>query len=236
VGAEAAFLAKTAVGKFMSFVGAREGYGLWAATYDSWPNPLLALEQRVAAPLLGPLKGSRVIDICAGTGRWMAIAARLRASIIGLDLSPEMLGRAAEKHGLAGRLAIGDVAHLPFANTSADIAICSFGMSYVTSMQQALREMARVSKRVMISDMHPAALDSGWTRSFETACRKYRIAHYRYSLAEIDEAAYNVGLRPECSIEAPFGEPERRIFERAGKKDRFEGASQIPAIFVKTWM
>ena len=143
----------------MSLVGAREGYGLWAATYDSWPNPLLALEQRVAAPLLGPLKGSRVIDICAGTGRWMAIAARLRASIIGLDLSPEMMGRAAEKPGLAGRLAIGDIAHLPFANTSADIAICSFGMSYVRSMQQAFREMARVSKRVMISDMHPAALD-----------------------------------------------------------------------------
>ena len=218
-------------GESMSFLGTREGYRLWASTYDSYPNPLLALEQRIAAPLLGSLKGSRVIDICAGTGRWMLIAARMRASVIGLDLSPEMLGRAAEKPGLAGRLAIGDIAHLPFANTSADLAICSFGMSYVTSVQQALREMARVSRRVMISDMHPAALDSGWTRSFETACRKYRIAHYlRYPLAGGRRCCLRcrtaTGMQHRGS---PFGEPEHRIFEQAGKQARFEEVSQIPA-------
>jgi hypothetical protein len=103
-------------------------------------------------------------------------------------------------------------------------------------VRQALREIARVSRRVMISDMHPAAMGAGWTRSFETTCRKYRIAHYRYALAEIEEAAYAAGLRPECNMEASFGEPELRIFERAGKRDRFEGASKIPAIFVKTWV
>jgi len=224
------------MGELMSLVGTGDGYRLWAATYDAFPNPLLALEQRIAAPLLGSLKGARVIDICTGTGRWMAIAAHMRATVTGLDLSPEMLGQAAAKPGLAGRLVIGDIAHLPFANRSADLAICSFGMSYVPSVRHGLREIARVSRRVMISDMHPAALDSGWTRSFETACRKYRIAHFRYALAEIEEAAYAAGLRPECSIEAPFGEPERRIFERAGKRDRFEEASKIPAIFVKTWV
>jgi ubiquinone/menaquinone biosynthesis C-methylase UbiE len=223
------------MGESVNVVGTGDGYRLWASTYDSYPNPLVALEQRIAAPLLGSLKGARIIDICAGTGRWMLIAARMRANVIGLDLSPEMLGRAARKPGLAGRLAVGDIACLPFASTSADLAICSFGMSYVKSVQQALREMARVAKRVVISDMHPAALDSGWTRSFETACRKYRIAHYRYSLAQIEDAAYSLGLRPQCSIEAPFGEPERRIFEQAGKQDRFDAVSQIPAIFVKTW-
>jgi len=224
------------MGELVSLIGAGDGYSLWAATYDSFPNPLLALEQRIAAPLLGSLKGARVIDICAGTGRWTAIAAHMRASVIGVDLSPEMLRQAAAKPGLAGRLAVGDIARLPFESRSADLAICSFGMSYVTSMAHAFREMARVARRVMVSDMHPAAMNSGWTRSFETACRKYRIAHYRYSLREINEAAYAAGLRPERSIEAPFGEPERRIFERAGKQDRFEGVSQIPAIFVKTWV
>lgn len=224
------------MGELMTLVGASDGYRLWAPTYDSFPNPLVALEHRIAAPLLRSLKGARIIDICAGTGRWMAIAAHMRASVIGLDLSPEMLTQAAAKPGLAGRLAVGDIARLPFANRCADIAICSFGMSYVTSMRQAFRELGRVSRRVMVSDMHPAAMDSGWTRSFETACRKYRIAHYRYSLADIDEAAYAAGLRAECSVEAPFGEPERRIFDRAGKRDRYEGAAQIPAIFVKTWV
>lgn len=236
MGAQAGFSEKAPVGKSVSSLSVRAGYRLWAATYDSWPNPLLALEQRIAAPLLGSLKGARVIDVCAGTGRWMAIAARLRARVIGIDLSPEMLGWAAQKPGLAGRLAIGDVAGLPFASNSADLAICSFGMSYLPSVRHGLREMARIARRVMVSDMHPFALDAGWTRSFETARRKYRIAHYRYSLAEIEDAAYAAGLRPQFSIEAAFGEPERGIFKGAGKEDRFEEASQFPAIFVKTWV
>jgi len=236
MGAKAGCVEEAPLGELVSLVGVADGYRLWAATYDAWPNPLLALEQRIAAPLLGSLKGARMLDICAGTGRWMAIAAHMRARVIGVDLSPEMLGRAAEKPGLAGRLVVGDIARLPFANRAADIAICSFAVSYVPSVRQAFREIARVSRRVMISDMHPAAADAGWTRSFETAYRKCRIAHYRYSLAEIEEAAYAADLRPECNIEASFGEPERIIFEKAGKRDRFEEASKIPAIFVKTWV
>jgi SAM-dependent methyltransferase len=213
-----------------------EGYRMWASTYDRDPNPLVALEQRLAAPLLGSIKGARVIDLCAGTGRWMAIAARMRASVIGVDISPEMLRQAALKPGLSGHLVAGDLLHLPFRNISADLAICSFGLSYAASAQQAFRELGRVARRVMVNDMHPAAIQAGWSRSFEAGCRKCRIASYRRSLAEIEAAAYAAGLRPEYSIEGCFGEPERKIFELAGRQDRFGEMSSIPAVYVKTWV
>jgi ubiquinone/menaquinone biosynthesis C-methylase UbiE len=165
----------------------------------------------------------------------MAIASHMRASVIGVDISPEMLRQAAAKPGLNGRLAAGDLMHLPFRNASVDLAICSFGLSYAASAQQAFREMARVARRVMVNDMHPAAIHAGWSRAFETASRKCRIACYRRSLAEIEEAAYAAGLRPEYSLEGCFGEPERKIFELAGKRDRFEEMSAIAAVYVKTW-
>ncbi len=223
------------MGKPVIELQAREGYALWAASYDRDPNPLLALEQRVAARLLGALAGLRVIDVCAGTGRWMSIARSMGANVIGVDLSEQMLGRAADKPGLAGRVVAGDVSRLPLHTAAADLAICSFGMSYLACCATAFRELARVAPRVMVSDMHPAAQHAGWTRSFETALVTCWLAHYTHTFETLEAAARDAGLSPESSVEARFEEPERNIFARARKEHLFASVSQIPAVFVKIW-
>jgi SAM-dependent methyltransferase len=223
------------MGKPVVELPAREGYALWAATYDRDPNPLLALEERVAARLLGTLAGLRVIDVCAGTGRWMSIAQTMGATVIGIDFSEHMLGRAAEKPALAGRVAAGDLSRLPLRAAAADLAICSFGMSYLDCCAAAFRELARVAPRVMVSDMHPAAHQAGWTRAFETASLTCRLAHYTHSFEALDAAAREAGLSTESSVEARFGEPERSIFAYARREHLFSSVSQIPAIFIKIW-
>ena len=53
MGAEIHFPAQAPMGKPVVRLSIREGYRRWADTYDRDPNPLLALEERVAAPLLG---------------------------------------------------------------------------------------------------------------------------------------------------------------------------------------
>lgn len=224
------------MGKPVVQLSIRDGYTLWAATYDCDPNPLLALEQRVAVPMLGSLAGMRVADLCAGTGRWMSIARSQAAEVMGVDLNPEMLARAARKPGLLGRTVIGDVERIPLANESFDLAICSFGISYTPSIARALREMARIARRVMVSDMHPVAARAGWSRSFTSASGTWRIAHSIPSFADLEAAANAAGLVPECSVQFCFGEPEREIFARAGKQHLFDQVSRIPAIFVKLWV
>lgn len=224
------------MGKPVTYLSSEEGYRLWAATYDRDPNPLLALEERLAGPLLGRLAGLRVVDLCAGTGRWMAIAASLKADVTGIDLSGEMLRQAGRRPGLSGRVALGNLIRLPVACGSADLAICSFGISYVPSLGLAFREMARVARRVLVSDMHPLALLEGWTRSFETASAKCCLNHCRWSLEDIDRAADDAGLRKEHTVEGCFGEPERRLFNSAGKPQTVEKTSRIPAVYVKTWL
>lgn len=236
MGAETGFASETAVGKPVVELPVQESWRLWAASYDRDPNPLLALEERVAAPVLGSLAGLRVVDLCCGTGRWMTIASALGGEVMGVDLSTEMIRRAGEKQACTGRLAIGDLARLPVESGWADLAICSFGISYTQMLRAAFEEMARVARRAMITDLHPAAARAGWSRSFTTASGTFSVAHHAYSFDDLDAAADATGWSAEGSVEACFGECEREIFLRAGKEHVFDTVSKIPAIFVKTWV
>src|SRR5437762_398638 len=71
-------------------VSAREGYALWADTWDATPSPIVALEHRYLLPWIDGLHPGRAIDVGCGTGRWTE-----RLSAIGVDLSPAMLAIAA---------------------------------------------------------------------------------------------------------------------------------------------
>jgi len=202
----------------------RDAYALWAESYDSDLNPVVALEARMMRECLDLSPGMRVLDLGTGTGRWLQYALNYRASAYGMDLSREMLKVAALKQGLRGRLVEGSLERLPFPDQCADLAICSLSLGYAESPLMALREMKRVARNVVISDLHPKALKAGWVRSFRAQGQSYEIANRSYSLPESD-----------WQLEAFFGEPERAIFKQAGKGGHFESARQIPAIFIAGW-
>jgi len=80
---------------------ALEAYRLLAAEYDTAPNALIALEERVLRPLLPNLEGCTFIDVGTGTGRWAKYAASEGARAIGIDFCEEML-RAGKRSGVLG--------------------------------------------------------------------------------------------------------------------------------------
>jgi ubiquinone/menaquinone biosynthesis C-methylase UbiE len=215
---------------------ATQGYQIWSDYYDSDPNPLLALESRVLAPRLEPLDGRSVLDVATGTGRWMSYAASRGARPTGLDISPEMLGVAARKPRISGRLALGDARALPFRSGSVDLAICSFALSYLPFATAAFGEMARVARRVIVSDLHPEAMLAGWTRSFRSDGQSWRIEHYYHGLANLDRIAQAAGMKLQWTAEAAFDLPELPIFELAGKRHMFAEVSRTPAVFAASWV
>jgi ubiquinone/menaquinone biosynthesis C-methylase UbiE len=210
-------------------------YRLWSATYDSDPNPLLALEHRVLRRRLALTPATRVLDLATGTGRWLDYALSHGAHGVGVDLSAEMLAKAANKPGMGGRLVQATISALPFSDNWADLAICSFALGYVASLDLAFREMARTAKRVIVSDLHPEAVRAGWVRSFRAGGRRYDIVNHSHSRSVLSESSRAAGLLPSWSLEASFEEPEREMFERAGKGDAFEAATRIPAILISCW-
>jgi demethylmenaquinone methyltransferase/2-methoxy-6-polyprenyl-1,4-benzoquinol methylase len=98
--------------------------------------------------------GTRIIDLCTGTGDLAIAATRLVApvSVIGVDFSSEMLRLGLGKLrnlGLGGavRLIRGDATRIPLADASCDAATIGFGIRNVAEPERALAELARVLRR-----------------------------------------------------------------------------------------
>ena len=217
---------------------ALEAHRIWSEVYDDAPNPLLALDMRVVARLLGPLENRRIVDVGCGTGRWLTYAESRGARAFGVDFCREMLLRAAAKPQLAGRLALATAERLPFSDRIADLVVCSFVIGYLADPDFVIREMARIGApgaRIVVSELHPDAAAAGWKRGFRHNGTAYEIEHSPYPISCLLEAASDAGLRLDRTEAASFGEPEREIFLRAGRDHLFRDASRVRAIWTAVW-
>jgi ubiquinone/menaquinone biosynthesis C-methylase UbiE len=188
--------------------------------------------------LLGFIMPSNVIDVGCGSGRWLVHFQKGGAHVFGIDLCEEMLVRAKKHRTLCGRLALGDAEYLPIRSDSADLVLCSMALGYFRNINEVLHEFARVAAPggyIAISDLHPASIAAGWTRSFKARGALYEIDHIAHSVAEIDNAAHCAGLRNLFRQSAYFGQPELAIFQHKSKAKLFPEICETPALYLHTW-
>jgi ubiquinone/menaquinone biosynthesis C-methylase UbiE len=220
------------------FVSPIEGHRLWAPHYDADCNPLLALENRMLRRLLAPIHARCFLDVACGTGRWMAYLAEKGGRVFGVDICAAMLAQAATKSILSGRSIQADAALLPVAAGIADTVLCSFAAGYLPDLKRAIAEMTRAVKkggRVIVSDLHPAGVAAGWTRSFRLGEEVYEMQHFAPSVEEFRAAAQIAGLRCYSRLDAHFEEPERRYFRSAGKERMYAQLASVPAVWIGIW-
>ena len=127
-----------------------------APSYDLM-NDLMSLGlhrlwKRFAIEMSGVRAGSRVLDVASGSGDLAAAFAR-RAGPDGqvwmTDINAAMLGVGRDKlidQGLFAPLALCDAEKLPFPSDYFDCVSVAFGLRNMTHKEQALREMARVTR------------------------------------------------------------------------------------------
>jgi malonyl-CoA O-methyltransferase len=207
----------------MTVLEPRQAYARLAEDYDSSPNALIALEQRMMAPLLPQnLEQRIVVDVAAGTGRWALHCAKRGARALAIDFSHEML------HMAPIAAVQADATLLPLPDASADVAICAFALGYAPACFAELARITRPGGVILVSDVHPEALARGWTRSFRHRGGAIQVVDQPYDIADL----HAPGLHLSCLIEPRLGPPEREFFEWAGQLHRFDEASQDPAVFV----
>ena len=127
-----------------------------APSYDLM-NDLMSLGlhrlwKRFAIEMSGVRAGSRVLDVASGSGDLAAAFAR-RAGPTGqvwmTDINAAMLAVGRDKlidQGLSAPLALCDAERLPFPSSHFDCVSVAFGLRNMTHKEQALREMARVTR------------------------------------------------------------------------------------------
>lgn len=213
-----------------------DAYALWAQTYDSDPNPLLALEERELAPLLPRLEGKFVLDVACGTGRWLSILlARGARHGMGFDLSHEMLAQAQRKNALHESLARADCTAIPVSSGTVDMAICSFAVGYVTNLGALASELScalREGGHLIVTDIHPSGMERGWRRTFRHDGGVFEIANSQFSIEHLCKTFREHALKLERIFSPCFDEAERPIFKKCGKEHLFERSQAGPAIFI----
>jgi len=108
--------------------------------------------RRAMVSRIGPADGQAVLDVASGTaGVALQLAERTGASVIGVDLTEQMLRQG--QRNVAGsamaeriRLVAGRAEQLPFGDGTFDALTFTYLLRYVTDPEATLRELARVIK------------------------------------------------------------------------------------------
>lgn len=128
--------------------GVRDAYRRWAGVYDAVFGGVSAFGRRRAVAEVNRLPGTRVLEVGVGTGLALPRYGGDKR-VVGIDLSREMLEKAAERVreerlGQVVGLAEMDAEHMAFADGAFDIAVAMFTASVVPDAKRLFTEMSRV--------------------------------------------------------------------------------------------
>jgi malonyl-CoA O-methyltransferase len=185
-------------------VPTRPGYDRWAEIYDAEDNPLVLLEERYFAGLLGDVAGRSIVDVGCGTGRHAVRLANAGARVTAVDFSEEMLRRARAK---PGALAVTFLCHdldqpLPLHSGAFERVLCCLVADHIADLGALFGELGRLCTTdgfLLFSVMHPAMLLRGVQARFIDPATGRRVGphSYPYQLSDYVIAAVRAGLLPD---------------------------------------
>jgi SAM-dependent methyltransferase len=115
---------------------------------------LMDFKFRRAMQLLGrPLRASKVLVICCGSGMDAEYVVRSGATAVAMDISSGCLARArsrAARFGVEYELVRADAEYLPFRDNSFDYGFVHDGLHHLPVPERAIAELARVARRGII--------------------------------------------------------------------------------------
>ncbi len=144
--------------------------------------------RRLTRAALAPEPGERVLDLAAGTAVSTVELGRSGAQVVACDFS---LGMLRQGLGRGVPLVAGDALALPFADAAFDAVSVSFGLRNVADPDQALRELARVTRaggRLVVCEFSRPT----W--------RPWRTVYLEYLMRALPSVARAVSSNPDAYV------------------------------------
>ena len=174
-------------------------YDLWAETYDSDTNPMVALSETVLECMM-PWP-SKVLELGCGTGRNLAEFARGGTEVLaGVDVSQGMLAVARRRLPNASLWCQDACDPVSVSPASFDLVLVCLVLEHVDDPRPVFAEAARVLSpggRMVVLELHPAAFHAGSRARFESEDgTKLYTAAYLHTADELDCCACEAGFSP----------------------------------------
>jgi ubiquinone/menaquinone biosynthesis C-methylase UbiE len=190
---------------------AQSGYARWSETYDDPGNPLIHLEQPAVWSIFDRLTPGSALDAACGTGRHARRLDELGNTVVGVDGSPEMLD-VAKRSVPDAVFREGDLCSLPLESASVDLVVCALALEHVGDLSAAVAELSRVLRpggRMVLSDLHPAAVVLGGVAYFQDADGGAGVVRgFAHLHGDYLRSFENAGLRVRNCLEPRFGRAE----------------------------
>jgi SAM-dependent methyltransferase len=186
------------MGKRVQRPGVRQGYDLWAETYDRTPNPLVALDRRVTLRTLNPRIGEWVLDAGCGTGAHLAAISRAQSRPVGLDFSRGMLHVARQRAPRAGLVHADLNRHFPIRGGAFDAVLSALVSEHLADLGRFFTEAfaaLRVGGRLVFSAFHPELARAGIEANFEQNGIEYRLGAEPYTVSDYLNHISDAGFR-----------------------------------------
>jgi ubiquinone/menaquinone biosynthesis C-methylase UbiE len=164
--------------------------GTYNSAADSYDDPANSFWERFGRKTVERLQlkaGSRVLDVCCGSGASALPAAEIVGSkgyVLGIDLAEKLLelgGQKAKQRGITNiEFRRGDILNLAITNQF-DAVICVFGIFFVTEMESTVRGLWRVvvpGGKLAITTWGPRFFEPA-TTAFWNAIREVRPDLYK---------------------------------------------------------
>lgn len=182
-------------------------YRAFAPAYDAFFGAVLEPGRRAAIQGMELRPGARVLEVGVGTGLSLAAYPR-EVQVFGVDLSPEMLGRARRRVARRGLrqildLKVMDARALEYPNAHFDVVVAMYVVSVTPEPERMVGEMLRVCRPggqlVIVNHFRT---ESSLVRGVERLLRPlHRLVNFRADL-DREQFLWNTGLRVQRETQA----------------------------------
>lgn len=184
------------------FRAVRAAYASWASSYDTSENRTRDLDAVILRRHELDIAGRDVLEIGCGTGKNTAWLAEHAASVIALDLSPEMLAKAgARVVSDAVKFVEHDIQRTwPVADESVNAVVGNLVLEHISNIRIIFHEAQRVLRpngTMFLCELHPFRQRTGSQAQFTdpSSGDRLKVEAYVHDVSEYVNGGLDAGLK-----------------------------------------